>query len=475
MNISESTIQTKLNKKVDKIHGKGLSTNDFTDEYKNKVLSGTGGVGPQGEPGANGIDGTNGIDGINGTNGIDGTNGTDGYTPVKGVDYFDGIDGTNGSNGTNGTNGIDGYTPIKGVDYFDGADGTNGTNGTNGVDGADGAPGTTTWAGITDKPTIPTALADLSDDTTHRIVTDTEKSTWNSKQAGGTYSTDIHSNITALNAVSGTNTGNETSTTIKTALGITTLSGSNTGDNATNSQYSGLAASKQDDLGFTAVPNTRTVNTKALSANVVLTPDDLDDTSTTHKFVASADITKLSNLSGTNTGDQTLSSLGILKSQSATAQSSTFATDIYLAGSYIKFPVAPLVGTTYKLLFDVTKTNVGTATPTITIRLGTAGTTSDAITIALAFGAGTAAVDTGLFEVICTFRTVGSGTSAVVQSIARLTSNLATTGLSNAVKAKVGTSSGFNSTTSSLGIGASYNGGTSASHTVTLVRAELII
>jgi hypothetical protein len=49
-------------------------------------------------------------------------------------------------------------------------------------------------------------------------------------QPAGTYSTDIHSNITALNAVSGTNTGDETSSTIKTKLGITTLSGSNTGD-----------------------------------------------------------------------------------------------------------------------------------------------------------------------------------------------------------------------------------------------------
>lgn len=32
-------------------------------------------------------------------------------------------------------------------------------------------------------PTIPTALADLTDDATHRVVTDTEKSTWNAKQS----------------------------------------------------------------------------------------------------------------------------------------------------------------------------------------------------------------------------------------------------------------------------------------------------
>src|SRR5215510_13465743 len=39
---------------------------------------------------------------------------------------------------------------------------------------------------------------------------------------------------------------------------------------------------------------------------VVLGPDDLDDTSTAHKFVTSSEKTKLGNLSGTNTGDQDL-------------------------------------------------------------------------------------------------------------------------------------------------------------------------
>jgi len=35
---------------------------------------------------------------------------------------------------------------------------------------------------LSNKPTIPDELADLSDDSTHRLVTDTEKTTWNSKQ-----------------------------------------------------------------------------------------------------------------------------------------------------------------------------------------------------------------------------------------------------------------------------------------------------
>lgn len=126
------------------------------------------------------------------------------------------------------------------------------------------------------------------------------------------------------------------------------------------------------------------------------------------------------------------------------------------------------------MIFDVTKTAAGTATPIITIRTGTLGTTSDTARCAFTFGSGTAVVDTGIFEVICTFRTVGSGTTAVIQGISKLVSNLTTTGISNAKKAVVVTSSGFDSTTASLGIGASYNGGTSASHTVQLVRAELV-
>ena len=41
------------------------------------------------------------------------------------------------------------------------------------------------------------------------------------------------------------------------------------------------------------------------TGTVVLDADDIDDTSASHKFVTSSDLTNLSNLSGTNTGDQT--------------------------------------------------------------------------------------------------------------------------------------------------------------------------
>ena len=50
----------------------------------------------------------------------------------------------------------------------------------------------------------------------------------------------------------------------------------------------------------------QSVNT--VTGAVVLDADDISDASTTNKFVTAADITNLGNLSGTNTGDQDLSS-----------------------------------------------------------------------------------------------------------------------------------------------------------------------
>jgi hypothetical protein len=47
---------------------------------------------------------------------------------------------------------------------------------------------------INNKPSIPDQLSDLSDDTTHRLVTDTEKSTWNAKQNALGYTAESTSN-----------------------------------------------------------------------------------------------------------------------------------------------------------------------------------------------------------------------------------------------------------------------------------------
>lgn len=161
-----------------------------------------------------------------------------------------------------------------------------------------------------------------------------------------------------------------------------------------------------------------------------------------------------------------------LFNQSTAAQGAGFSSDTYLTGSFIKFSAPPIVGTKYKCRFSVSKTGAGTATPIITVRVGTAGTTSDTGRGTHTFSAGTAATDTAWFEITALLRTVGSGTSAVLQSHCALTSQ-PTTGFSSLLKGTQATSGGFDSTVADLGIGVSVNGGTSAAWTVQLVVSEI--
>lgn len=189
-----------------------------------------------------------------------------------------------------------------------------------------------------------------------------------------------------------------------------------------------------------------------------------------------ADIIPIVDTTTSTTKGIQIKNMNFIKANQAVTSQTGFASDTYLVGSSVAFPSgSPYVGSIYRLTFDVTKTAAGTATPILTLRIGTAGTTADTAICTFTFGAGTAAVDTGIIEVIAMFRTVGAGTTAVLQGDARLTSNLTTTGLSNAVKALKVTSAGFNSTTAGLIVGCSYNGGASAAHTIQLVRAELML
>lgn len=71
------------------------------------------------------------------------------------------------------------------------------------------------------------------------------------------------------------------------------------------------------DPGDPATNLVTSVNGK--QGTVVLDADDIDDTSTTHKFVTSADLTTLSNTSGTNTGDQDLSGYALTSSLATVA------------------------------------------------------------------------------------------------------------------------------------------------------------
>lgn len=159
--------------------------------------------------------------------------------------------------------------------------------------------------------------------------------------------------------------------------------------------------------------------------------------------------------------------------QSTAQQGAGFAADTYLTGSFIVIPSGSLkVGTRYRCVFDVSKTAAGVAAPVITVRVGTAGTTSDTGRATLTFLAQTAAADDGLFEVLVTVRATGA--TAVLQAVGQCRHRLSTTGLQNQPGTTVrATSASFDITPASTGIGLSVNGGASASWTVQLVQATL--
>jgi hypothetical protein len=140
-------------------------------------------------------------------------------------------------------------------------------------------------------------------------------------------------------------TGSQTIAGVKTftgAISASNLSGTNTGDNATNSQYSGLAASKQDvitltttgtsgastlvgatlnipqysgatNLGYTASPTNGTVTSSTGSSATLPLAD-----ATNAGLLKPAKFTVLENTSGTNTGDQNLSGYALLASPTFT-------------------------------------------------------------------------------------------------------------------------------------------------------------
>ena len=123
--------------------------------------------------------------------------------------------------------------------------------------------------GGTTKRTTAQAIADLKDITGKEdigvasgLVT-THESTY-------AHADIAHTNRTALDAVSGTNTGDETTSTIKTKLGITTLSGSNTGD--------------QDLSGYSLTSHNHTGTYEPANANI---QSHISSTSNPHNTTAS--------------------------------------------------------------------------------------------------------------------------------------------------------------------------------------------
>lgn len=162
-------------------------------------------------------------------------------------------------------------------------------------------------------------------------------------------------------------------------------------------------------------------------------------------------------------------------SAASTANQTGFAADTYVTGANLAIPAGLLkAGTAYYAAFDMVKTAAGVAAATVIVRIGTAGTIADTARLTFTFGAGTAAVDTGLFEVWVIVRSVGG--AGVITGLCRCTHHLAATGLVSTGASGTGiltvTSASFDTTVAASTIGISFNGGASFAGTNTYVSAN---
>ena len=163
-----------------------------------------------------------------------------------------------------------------------------------------------------------------------------------------------------------------------------------------------------------------------------------------------------------------------VKNSSAVAQTPAAATRTYLAGSALKVPRGGLkVGDTFRWVFNMTKTAAGTATSTIDIAVGTAGTTADTARVSFTKPAGTAAIDEARVVVEAVVQSVSA--TGVVVGILNLTHNLAATGHAQVPSVNLTTvSAGFDNDDEELYFGLCLTSGASDAITINVVTAELV-
>ena len=143
-----SDVTAGLANKVDKENGKGLSSNDYTTAEKTKLAAISGNVaGPQGPAGPTGLPGAVGATGPAGPQGVAGPAGNDGAVGPQGATGAQGPIGLTGPAGATGPQGPIGLTGPSGND---GAVGPQGVTGAQGPIGAAGANGKTVINGSTD-------------------------------------------------------------------------------------------------------------------------------------------------------------------------------------------------------------------------------------------------------------------------------------------------------------------------------------
>jgi len=152
------------------------------------------------------------------------------------------------------------------------------------------------------------------------------------------------------------------------------------------------------------------------------------------------------------------------------------AADTYLTGSGLTVPTGLTlqVGTVMKWRFVMTKTGAGVASPVWTVRIGTAGTTADAAILTFTqVAAQTAAVDTGIVDIVAVLRNVGA--AGILAGGLSMLHVLAATGFSTLTENVMqATSAGFVTTTAGLIAGVSVNPGAAGVWTHQVIQSEML-
>ncbi len=159
--------------------------------------------------------------------------------------------------------------------------------------------------------------------------------------------------------------------------------------------------------------------------------------------------------------------------QSTAAQTPSASTRTYITGSQIALPAAGAlqIGSKFRWRFNMTKTAAGTATSTIDIAFGTAGTTADTAQVSFTKPAGTAAVDEAYCEVECIIRGPLSASGVAVGEFT-LIHNLSATGHAQIPCVVVNTVSSTFDVTAASYVGLCITTGASDAITIQQVNAE---
>lgn len=157
----------------------------------------------------------------------------------------------------------------------------------------------------------------------------------------------------------------------------------------------------------------------------------------------------------------------------------TGAVDVYITNSNVLIPANRLQAKSkYRLDLSLTKGAAGTGTPTFNVRVGTGGILTDASRCLFTWpAANTAVADEMKVEILCTFRTVGATTTAIIEGQLvgqhELTATgFGGTGLTNTIILNT-TGGGFDSTVAGLQIGCSVNAGTAGAWSIRQAQAVL--